>query len=418
MFKRAAQRLIHSRSRLVTLCFPIVVLSPVHAAAAQPYVHRYDLDSKPPAEWRVRPRPLLQLGGSSNVGPAQFINIVATTRMSDGSIVVADEGAVELRHFSATGQFLGLLMKKGNGPREIDHLHTFFPLGDTVVVARGRIGVHVIGLGDATERRLVLPEPNGWVRGITLGALNSENVLITLRRPHGQSAGNYAARFDSMSVGSFSLRDSSISVLATLPGEARYALPESQRAIHEYGFTARPLVASAPGRVCVGFSARYAIRCLDARGREVFRIERNVRARSVTHDARQAFRSSLLRTGFNGSQRATGSLLAYRQRVASAAKFASTFPAFSQLMIARTGELWVRHYELEDGLSTRSMRSNNSPSRWSIYDSTGRWIADCTLPRRFAPAEVARDYVLGVRRDDDDVETVTLFSLDRRSPER
>jgi hypothetical protein len=57
------------------------------------------------------------------------------------------------------------------------------------------------------------------------------------------------------------------------------------------------------------------------------------------------------------------------------------------------------------------MLAGPAPSVWSIYDRDGRWIADCTLPPRFAPAEIGDDCVIGVSRDEDDVERVTLLSL-------
>ncbi len=81
--------------------------------------------------------------------------------------------------------------------------------------------------------------------------------------------------------------------------------------------------------------------------------------------------------------------------------------------LTRTGEIWVRVYVPEDGVSSRLGRANAMPSYWSIYDRQGHWIADCRLPPRFAPSEIGADYVVGVSRDEDDVERVTVFTLRR-----
>jgi hypothetical protein len=75
--------------------------------------------------------------------------------------------------------------------------------------------------------------------------------------------------------------------------------------------------------------------------------------------------------------------------------------------------LWVRTFVTADGINTSQWRSNHAPSDWSVYDRTGRWIADCRLPARFAPAEIGADYVIGVSQDNDDVERVTLWPLRR-----
>jgi hypothetical protein len=80
---------------------------------------------------------------------------------------------------------------------------------------------------------------------------------------------------------------------------------------------------------------------------------------------------------------------------------------------SRTGELWVRTYVSEDGFRASVWPTNAVPSDWSIYDRQGRWVADCRLPARFSPVDVGADYVLGVSRDADDVERVSLWNLQR-----
>lgn len=145
----------------------------------------------------------------------------------------------------------------------------------------------------------------------------------------------------------------------------------------------------------------------------MFQIQRSVPQGRVTEKARRAFRDGQAGIRPDGSSRYSGRVLEHRKRVAAAARFASIYPAFSQLLLARTGELWVRAFEVEDGVNTSRMRSNTVPSRWSIYDLTGRWVADCVLPARFAPMDIGAGYVLGVSKDADDIERVTMYALKR-----
>ena len=51
------------------------------------------------------------------------------------------------------------------------------------------------------------------------------------------------------------------------------------------------------------------------------------------------------------------------------------------------------------------------PSVWSVFDAQGRWLGDVTLPARFSPMDIGADYVLGVARDEDGVETVAMYTL-------
>jgi hypothetical protein len=83
---------------------------------------------------------------------------------------------------------------------------------------------------------------------------------------------------------------------------------------------------------------------------------------------------------------------------------AETFPAYEQ-MVANGGELWVLDFERP--------RQPGAP-RWSVFDRTGRLIARVSVPKRFTVLDLGRDYLLGVARDDLDVEHVVMYRLERR----
>ena len=54
--------------------------------------------------------------------------------------------------------------------------------------------------------------------------------------------------------------------------------------------------------------------------------------------------------------------------------------------------------------------------RWNVFSKDGAWIAAVDLPARFVPTHIAREHLLGVNRDDDGVERVTLYRLLRDAP--
>lgn len=91
-------------------------------------------------------------------------------------------------------------------------------------------------------------------------------------------------------------------------------------------------------------SDRYDITCHDSLGRVMFQIRRSVPQGRVTERARQAFRDAQAGIRPDWSSRYAGQLLEHRKRVAAAARFAAVYPAFSQLLLARSGELWVRAF--------------------------------------------------------------------------
>jgi glutamate mutase epsilon subunit len=54
-----------------------------------------------------------------------------------------------------------------------------------------------------------------------------------------------------------------------------------------------------------------------------------------------------------------------------------------------------------------------TPTHWNVFAPDGRLLSEVTLPARFTPFEVGADYVLGVSRDNDDMERATLLRLRR-----
>jgi hypothetical protein len=67
----------------------------------------------------------------------------------------------------------------------------------------------------------------------------------------------------------------------------------------------------------------------------------------------------------------------------------------------RSGNVWVPAFEIARG----------TPTRWSVFDPDGRYWGDLTTPARFRVLEIGDDYVLGVWRDDLDVEYLRKYEL-------
>lgn len=81
-------------------------------------------------------------------------------------------------------------------------------------------------------------------------------------------------------------------------------------------------------------------------------------------------------------------------------------PAHGDLLLDSEGFVWAARY-----WSPRL--EADEPVRWDIFDPSGTWLGTLDTPERFTVLEVGRDYVLGVRRDDLDVEQVEVLGLER-----
>jgi hypothetical protein len=78
-------------------------------------------------------------------------------------------------------------------------------------------------------------------------------------------------------------------------------------------------------------------------------------------------------------------------------------PEFASMKVDDVGSLWVRHY---------GPPFDPSPD-WDVYDANGAPIARVRLPARFDPFHIGKDFLLGVRKDELDVEHIELYRLTR-----
>jgi hypothetical protein len=386
--------------------------------ATEPRVVSYPITATAPARWTVGARPLLEFGGADGIGPTEFTKIVGLTRQSDGTIVVAKAATRELRFFDGRGRFLRAATRKGAGPGEIEDLGRMFAVDDTLVVLDNRLKLHAYAPNGKWLRTTVLRRVEGYLVNPAVSVLTGFDVVVKLRGGISEGyvrTGRYdEPRVDSVWLGRASVRDSSVRVLFGVGWPPSYAVAPGKPRTYSMGFAPEPVAAATRGRICAGYPERYEVVCGDTLGRLVLRIDRATRRRPVTDSARRAFRDHEAGRQPDGTSRFEGSLRQHRERVAAAAQFMSHYPAYAQMLFARTGELWIRDFVPADGMR-RSINPEGSaaPARWSIYDRDGKWVADCTLPAHFGLMEVGTDYVIGVSTDEDDVERVTLLSLRR-----
>lgn len=101
-----------------------------------------------------------------------------------------------------------------------------------------------------------------------------------------------------------------------------------------------------------------------------------------------------------------GRLLVYHvNAILDAADLPEHVPVISSILGDKGGRLWVE----------AATWTADAPSLWSVFDSVGQWLTDVTLPRGGRVFEIGEDYILGVWRDELDVEQVRVYELIRRN---
>ena len=100
------------------------------------------------------------------------------------------------------------------------------------------------------------------------------------------------------------------------------------------------------------------------------------------------------------------------------AQFYEQFPAFNRFLVDGDGYLWVQKILIPSSL-TDEEAENHDPTRgwgsnvWDLFDPEGRFLGEITFPKRFDLHVVKRDYVVGIWRDELDVQYVMRLRIVR-----
>ncbi len=337
-----------------------------------------------------------------------FSRIMGVGRLSDGRIVVADGASLQLRFFDNRGRFVNAAVGKGSGPGEATRMTSVVvAAGDTLILiaeatrvafydGRGRFLYDVNLL---TPPAVQLPPGAPMI----LAALPNGATLVTpMRSGPPRTVGGRQIAF-----GPVSLLGRSRATVAALGEQPMMELAASADA--QPPWLSAQLVAAASGtRVFLGFGTEYAVREFDASGRLTQIVRRAWTAPRVTDAMREAFITEWTSRWIKSAGPARAQDIAEFRR----SPISPTLPAFSRFLVDRAGRLWVRTPNAID--AARAGQLNGAPlapSIWSVFERDGTWRSEITLPTDFQPFDVGTDYVLGVLRDADGVESVVQYRL-------
>ena len=357
--------------------------------------------------WTVSPEPTLAIGVSEGDPDHEFFQVSGVTRLSDGSIVVANAGTQQLRYYAPDGSLKHSAGRKGGGPGEFQMLVTVLAVpGDTVLAL------------DAMNRRLSLFDAAGrHVRDLGVAdAVNPVPLLVVGRLRDG----TYLAQKPNTRIGPEMLQRNagpardSMYVLhldaAGAPTDTLGLFPGPQMDIQMLDFGGRSIpmplmmpfspntsVAAAGDHAYVGTSDTYEIGVYTPAGDLTRLIRRPHEPRAVTEAEVEEHRARLTEA-IEGQ--ANPFMAQFRDAYAKV-PYPETMPAFGELLTDREGNLWVAEVTASD----------DAARRWSVFDRDGVWLGEVVTPARLSVREIGADYVLGHATDEQEVERVLLYAL-------
>jgi hypothetical protein len=354
--------------------------------------------------WELADSPRVTIGLEDGDPRYLLDGVTGAFRLSDGRIVIANSGSVELRVYDAQGQYLQTIGRRGGGPGEFrrpDHIRR--AAGDTIEVWDAMLGpisvfdpqgryvrrenidldrvMDTIGLSRATERLTPLPD-GSFVLHVTIrGNARERGVLPgVLYRP---PLGFFRFQRDLSRVDSLGWYGGLPQMYLEIGGRNVSAL----RPINVHASVAS---GGEPFRVYAGNGEPYEIHAFASTGRLDRILRQTDPPALLSEEERQRIRQRFFELNPGAEAR-------YR-RVMDAMPPQTHYPAYNGLYIDSESHLWVATYT--DGMH--------------VFDPAGRWLGRLRLHGR--PLDIGRDYVLLLARDSLMVERVKLYDLRRTEP--
>jgi hypothetical protein len=358
--------------------------------------------------WSVLPEAVLSIGMFSGPEEYQFVDVSAGARASRGEIIVADRGTRSVRVYDRSGTFVRKLGGAGSGPGEFrDPAQVVIPSGDSVLVwdqeafrvtrfdlAGQLLGVETLDLAGLIKAST----PPLYPGGVEL--LETGDYLVRLaekaaiKRPPALSE-PFRDRSGALRVS----RD-----LSTIDTLAFFLGVEQLTVEAPFGPYPVPLPLGrdtwiAHGglspRVCIGDQEERGITCIDGDGSRT-RIRWDLSPRKVTDSEMEEWREEMVQ--FFGPKLTGGEVRAMLGQV----PMPRSRPPHSRLLLDRAGNLWAKLGPTEE--------REGASFDYLVFDGECRLLGTVTLPD-VEVLEIGEDYVLGVYRDELEVEFVRLYDL-------
>ena len=351
------------------------------------------------ARWAIDPTPTLTIGGLEAPEAEQLFRVSGGRRLADGRIVVADGGAAEIRVYGADGALVVAHGRKGEGPGEFQAPKLAGVLGgDSLVVYDSRLRrVSLVHAESGFERSYLVGTEGGGFP-IAIGITSDGGLAV--------GGGMFFSSQSGFPTGA--VRPNSRYVILMPDGSVRGDLgdvPAAEMFARTSGnaFSASALpfgrvtaAAIGPDRLWLGTGDAWEISAyaLDATLMRIVRFDRP--QPPVTGALRDAYLAERLEDADENEAREIRSR--FRDMPSP-----ERVPPYQIMVVDALGFLWIGEYLLP-GESART---------YTIVDGDGRAVGRVTMPVRTAPLDIGRDYVLGLTRDELDVEQLTVWTLRR-----
>ncbi len=365
----------------------------------------YDLVGVDVPTYRTVAEHDLQIGVQEGAPEYSFSSIPDIAMAPDGSLVVSDELARELRVYDPQGMFLNRIGRSGEGPGEFGSAPTIVGFAADTIFAL-----------DRRNSRLTSFLMNGDVRSMTtLGREGAGRPVFMIRQDDGsflsqspwvnpemdRTAHDLRLELDSAVIERLDAGGAPIDTLLVLPDRNRVRMSQlaaggrfrTQEATPPFG--ARAFLRSDGVRPIVGRSDSFELQLLGPGGAPETVLRVLGVQNPMTGDEMKRRQLEAIRAEYGEE----GNALLQRLNVEF---IPDRLQAFQTIVVSEDGGFWVALTEY-DGWE--------SGYDWLVFDADGGLRGRVTTPPGLSVSEVHRDFLVGVFRDEFDVSYVRRYPL-------
>lgn len=341
----------------------------------------------------------LRIGRVDGDGPDVFGEIAAMAVGPEREIYVADRVALEIRVFSAEGEFRRAFGRQGEGPGEFEAIDGLVVTPEGAVLVRDpRLGrITRFGPGGELEGSFRL-ERSFFIfsDGTTLWADSAGRVYDRISLAIG------AGEPERTAVVVYAGDTATDTVVAVTHRPVRAFARQGERVVMGIAmpFSPQPLIAvSAGGLIASGLGDEYRISITDHLGDRLRLFAREIPPDPVEEAEKSA---ATARLSARVEEMAPGSTL-------DDLEFPDEKPSIVRLHADPAGGWWVGRYR---GEADAEDPTAPFPTEYDVFDASGRMIGSVILPP-FILFQVGSDFVAGVEIDDLGVHYAVVYDLVR-----
>ena len=352
---------------------------------------------------------VLTIGAAEGDPEYQFGQISGIGITADGRVVVSDMQGQHVKVFGSDGTWERTFGEAGSGPGQFGQQAgpVLVGRGDTILVPdiqNQRVNLMTAEGEDLGSFRI------GFEAGVPIRwEMRGDGAMVTQLRQ--LNLPNTPGEPDTLDAIVSRGYDGVISdTLFRVPAGKTFSFSGGQPEFHF--FSPEPVWALLPnGGIVLGTNDRYRFVFHGPDGAPTRIVSIPSEPNMVTEEDKEIFVSTLESLWGEAGVPPQGI-----EQLKSGISFEDRFPAFTQALSGPSGTLWVQKIRALSEMSAEEKESFNplqniGSAEWDVFDSEGRYLGIVEMPFHYQPLGFEGDRILGVWRDDLDVQYVKILRV-------